>query len=132
METLEELKEKFDKLNKERGILFKKILELENQETLKEFTVGNCYLDIWNSHFAKIIAIDSDEFCSIIISECSIKRDWLTIEDIKNWKKITSHQFKDIYLAVMKDIRDPDFEEGPESNFNMVYNSIINSINKEK
>lgn len=132
METLEQLKEKFDKLNKERSILFKKILELENQETLKKFTVGNCYLDIWNNRFAKIIAIDSDEFCSIIIDENSIKRDWLTVEDIKNWKKITSHQFKDIYLAIMKDIRDPDFEEGPESNFNMVYNSIINSVNKEK
>lgn len=132
METLEQLKEKFNKLDKERGILFKKILELEDQETLKKFTVGNCYLDIWNNRFAKIIAINSDEFCSIIIDENSIKRDWFTIEDIKNWKKITSHQFKDIYLATMKDIRDPDFEEGPESNFNMVYNSIINSINKEK
>ena len=132
METLEQLKEKFNKLDKERGILFKKILELEDQETLKKFTVGNCYLDIWNNRFAKITAIDSDEFCSIIIDENSIKRDWLTVEDIKNWKKITSHQFKDIYLAIMKDIRDPDFEEGPESNFNMVYNSIINSVNKEK
>ena len=30
METLEELKEKFNKLNKERGILFKRILELED------------------------------------------------------------------------------------------------------
>ena len=132
METLEELKEKFDKLSKERGILFKKILELEDQETLKEFTVGNCYLDIWNNRFAKIIAIDNDEFCSIIISECCIKRDWLTIEDIKNWKKITSHQFKDIYLAVMKDIRDPDFKEGAESNWNRVLDSIINNLNKEK
>lgn len=129
METLEELKEKFDKLNKERDILFRKIRELENQETLKEFTVGNCYLDICNNRFAKIIAIDNDEFCSIIISECYIKRDWLTVEDIKNWKKITSHQFKDIYLAVMKDIKDPDFEEGPESNWGVVYNSIVTSIN---
>lgn len=116
METLEQLKEKFNKLNKERGILFKKILELEDQETFKKFSVGNCYLDIWNNSFVKIIAIDNDEFCSIIISECCIKRDWLTVENIKNWKKITSHQFKDIYLAVMKDIKDPDFEEGPESN----------------
>lgn len=129
METLEELKEKFDKLNKERGILFKRILELEDQETLKEFTVGNCYLDIWNNRFAKIIAIDNDEFCSITISECCIKRDWLTVKDIKNWKKITSHQFKDIYLAVLKDIKDPDFEEGTESNWSIVYNSIVTSVN---
>lgn len=132
METLEELKEKFDKLNKERGILFKRILELEDQETLKEFTVGNCYLDIWNNRFAKIIAIDNDEFCSITISECCIKRDWLTVKDIKNWKKITSHQFKDIYLAVLKDIKDPDFEEGTESNWSIVYNSIVTSVNKRK
>ena len=130
METLEELKEKFDKLNKERNILFKKIYELENQETLKEFTVGNCYLDIWNYRFVKIIAIDNDEFCSIVIDEDSIKRDWFTIEDVKNWKKITLHQFKDIYLAVMKDIRDPDLDD-KESNWLTVYKSIINSINKE-
>ena len=129
METLEELKEKFDKLNKERNILFKKICELENQETLKEFTVGNCYLDIWNYRFVKIIAIDNDEFCSIVIDEDSIKRDWFTIEDVKNWKKITSHQFKDIYLAVMKDIRDPDLDD-EESNWLTVYKSIMNSINK--
>ena len=130
METLEELKEKFDKLNKERNILFKKIYELENQETLKEFTVGNCYLDIWNYRFVKIIAIDNDEFCSIVIDEDSIKRDWFTIEDVKNWKKITLHQFKDIYLAVMKDIRDPDLDD-KESNWLTVYKSIINNINKE-
>lgn len=129
METLEELKEKFDKLNKERSILFKKILELENQETLKNVTVGNCYLDIWNNRFAKVIAIDNDELCAIVIDEDSIKRDWLIIEDIKNWKKITSHQFKDIYLAVMKDIRDPDLDY-QESNWLTVYKSIMNSINK--
>ena len=130
METLEELKEKFDKLDKERSILFKKIRKLEDQETLKSVTVGNCYLDIWNYRFVKIIAIDNDEFCSIVIDEDSIKRDWFTIEDVKNWKKITSHQFKDIYLAVMKDIRDPDLDD-KESNWLTVYKSIINSINKE-
>ena len=129
METLEELKEKFDKLDKERSILFKKIRKLENQETLKNVTVGNCYLDIWNDRFVKIIAIDNNEFCSIVIDEDSIKRDWFTIEDVKNWKKITSHQFKDIYLAVMKDIRDPDLDD-KESNWLTVYKSIMNSINK--
>ena len=132
METLEELKEKFNKLNKERGILFKRILELEDQETLKKFTVGNCYLDICKNHFAKIIAIDNDELCAIIIDECSIKRDWFTVEDIKIWEKITPHQFKDAYLATMKDITDPDFEDNEESNFNIVLKSIYNNINKEK
>ena len=132
METLKELKEKFNKLNKERGILFKRILELEDQETLKKFTVGNCYLDICKNHFAKIIAIDNDELCAIIIDECSIKRDWFTVEDIKIWEKITPHQFRDIYHAVMKDITDPDFEDNKESNFDIVLKSIYNSINKEK
>ena len=132
MKTLEELKEKFDKLNKERGILFKRILELEDQETLKKFTVGNCYLDICKNHFAKVIAIDNDELCAIIIDERSIKREWFTAEDIKIWEKITSQQFKDIYLAVMKDIRDPDLDLGDkESNWSIVYNSIVNGINKE-
>ena len=65
---------------------------------------------------------------SIIIDENSIKRGWFTIEDVKNWKKITSHQFKDIYLAVMKDIRDPDLNY-QESNWLTVYKSIMNSIN---
>ena len=69
METLEELKEKFSKLDKERGILFKRILELEDQETLKKFTVGNCYLDICKNHLTKVIAIDNDELCAIIIDE---------------------------------------------------------------
>ena len=128
METLEELKEKFDKLDKERSILFKKIRKLEDQEILKSVTVGDCYLDIWNDRFVKIIAIDNDEFCSIIINEYSIERDWFTVEDVKNWKKITSHQFKDIYLAVMKDIRDPDLNY-QESNWLTVYKSIMNSIN---
>ena len=129
MKTLEELKDEFNKLHKERSILFKKIRKLEDQETLKNVTVGNCSLDIWNDRFVKIIAIDNNEFCSIVIEEYSITRDWFTVEDVKNWKKITSHQFKDIYLAVMKDIRDPDLDD-KESNWLTVYKSIMNSINK--
>ena len=128
METLEELKEKFDKLDKERSILFKKIRKLEDQEILKSVTVDDCYLDIWNDRFVKIITIDNDEFCSMVISECCIERNWFTVEDVKNWKKITSHQFKDIYLAVMKDIRDPDLDY-QESNWLTVYKSIMSSIN---
>lgn len=127
METLEELKEEFNKLNKKRGILFKKILELEDRETLKKFTVGNCYRDIYNNHFAKVIAIDNDELCAIIIDECSIKRDWLTVEDIKIWKKITSEQFKDIYLATMNNIQDPDLDDDKKSNWDVVSKSIMES-----
>lgn len=50
-------------------------------------------------------------------------------KDIEDWEKITSHQFKDAYLAVMKDFQDPDFEERPGSNWNKVLNSIVTSVN---
>lgn len=111
METLEQLREKYNKLGKERNAVLKKIIELEDREPFKNFTVGNCYLDVWNNCFIKIIAINNGEFYSISIHEDSIKRAWYTIESIKDWKKITSQQFKDIYLAVLKDIQDPDLED---------------------
>lgn len=129
METLEELKEKYKKLDKERDIIYNKTLELEDREMLKKFTVGNCYLDICKNHLAKVIAIDNDELCAIIINERSIKRNWFTAEDIKIWKKITSEQFKNAYLATMKDIRDPDLDlRDKESNWSIVYNSIVTSV----
>lgn len=128
METLEQLREKYNKLGKERNTILKKILELENQETFKNFTVGNCYLDVWNNCFIKIIAINNGEFYSISIYEDSIEGAWYTIESIKDWKKITSHQFKDAYLATMKDIQDPDLDD-KESNWSIVYNSIVTSVN---
>lgn len=46
METLEQLKEKYNKLGKERNTILKKILELEDQEIFKNFTIDNCYLDV--------------------------------------------------------------------------------------
>lgn len=67
-----------------------------------------------------------------MVDECSIKRDWLTIENIRKWKKITSEQFKDVYLAVIKDIRDPDLEDKTKSNWDVTLKSIVDSINKEK
>ena len=48
----------------------------------------------------------------------------ILIYNIENWEKITPHQFKDAYLAIMKDIQDPDFEEGPESNWNTTLEAI--------
>lgn len=38
---------------------------------------------------------------------------------------------KDIEVYKIGRVRDPDFEEGPESNWNKALNSIINSVNKE-
>ena len=50
----------------------------------------------------------------------------------KCWKKITSEQFKHIYLAVLKDIQNPDLDDNKESNWNVVSESIMNSSNKRE
>ena len=130
METLEELKDKHKKLQEESNNLHSKIKALERRETISKFTVGDCYLDtIWN-RLIKIVSIKDNYIYYIRLDETCITRDNFYIYDIENWEKITSYQFKDAYLATMKDIRDPDFEEGPESNWNKVLDSIISSINK--
>ena len=130
METLEELKNKHKKLQEESNNLHSKIEALERREAISKFTVGDCYLDtIWN-RLIKIVSIKDNYIYYICLDEASIIRDNFYIYDIENWKKITPHQFKDAYLATMKDIRDPDFEEGPESNWNRALDSIISSINK--
>ena len=130
METLEELKDKHKKLQEESNNLHSKIEALERREAISKFTVGDCYLDtIWN-RLIKIVSIKDNYIYYICLDEASIIRDNFYIYDIENWKKITPHQFKDAYLATMKDIQDPDFEEGQESNWNKVLDSIISSINK--
>lgn len=63
------------------------------------------------------------------VNEDSIHREFATLENIRGWRKITSEQFKDAYLAVMKDIRDPDFKEGTESNWSITLKSIMNGVN---
>ena len=131
METLEELRIKYKKLQEESNNLHSKIKALERREAISKFTVGDCYLDtIWN-RLIKIVSIKDNYIYYIRLDEACITRDNFYIYDIENWEKITPHQFKDAYLATMKDIRDPDFEEGPKSNWNKVLDSIISSINKE-
>ncbi|MEE0931439.1 MAG: hypothetical protein U0L64_00100, partial [Clostridium sp.] len=62
----------------------------------------------------------------------NILRDFYYLCNTKCWKKITSKQFKDIYLAVLKDIQNPDLDDNKKSNWNIVYKSIINGVNKEE
>ena len=132
METLEELKNKYKKLQEESNNLYSKIRTLERRNAISKFTVGDCYLDTrWND-VVKIVSIESDYIYYICLGEACITRNNSYIYDIENWEKITSHQFKDAYLATMKDITDPDFEDNEESNFDIVLKSIYNSINKEK
>ena len=130
METLEELKNTYKKLKEESNNLHSKIKALERRVAISKFTVGDCYLDTkWND-LIKIVSIKDNYIYYICLGEACITRNNSYIYDIENWKKITPHQFKDAYLATMKDIRDPDFEEGPESNWNKALDSIISSINK--
>ena len=131
MKTLEKLREKYNNLNKERNAIYRKIVELERQEVTNIFTVGDCYLDTYCKSFKKVIALNENVLYCIVVNNENILREIYCLCDTKCWKKITSKQFKDIYLAVMKDIRDPDLGD-KESNWNIVYNSIINSINKEE
>lgn len=132
METLEELREKYNKLDKERNIVYNKILELEDQEMFKEFTASECYLDTWNDTFKKIIAVDCREFYCICVDEDSIYRESVTLESIRGWKKITSEQFDSMLNAVLKDLQDTDLENEKESNWDKAFKAVIESNNKEK
>lgn len=132
METLKELRAKYKQLKSESDIIHDQIKVLERQEVLSNFAVGDCYFDIeWNT-LIKIISIKTSYVYYILIEENSISRDSSYIYDIEGWVKITSQQFKNAYLAAIKDIQDPNLEDKDESNLNIVLKSIIlESINKE-
>ena len=131
MKTLEKLREEYNNLNKKRNTIYRKIVELERQEVPNIFTVGECYIDTYCKSFKKIIALDGNVLYCMVVNNESILRDIYYLYDTKCWKKITSKQFKDIYLAVLKDIQNPDLDDNKESNWLTVYKSIMNSINKE-
>lgn len=129
METLEELRNKYKKLQEESNNIYSKIRELEKKEVYSKYTVGNCYVDkTWN-YLVKIVSIKDYWIGYICLKRDSISRYVSNIYDIRNWEKITSEQFKNAYLAVIKDIQDPDFKDKEESNWDRVYKSIMNSVN---
>ena len=127
MKTLEKLREEYNNLNKKRNAIYKKIEELEQQEVNNKFTIGECYLDTYRKSFKKVIALDRNVLYCMVVNNESILRDIYYLYDTKCWKKVTSKQFKDIYLAVLKDIQDPDLDDNKESNWLTVYKSIMKS-----
>lgn len=129
METLEKLIKEYENLNKKRNGIYRKIVELERQEVTNTFIVGDCYLDTYCKSFKKVIALDGNILYCMVVNKENILRDFYYLNNTINWKKITSHQFKDIYLAVIKDIQNPDLDDNKESNWNKTLNSIITSIN---
>ena len=129
MKTLEKLREEYNNLNKKRNTIYRKIEELEQQEVNNKFTIGECYLDTYRKSFKKVIALDGNVLYCMVVNNESILRDIYYLHDTRCWKKITSEQFKDIYLAVLKDIQDPNLYDNKKSNWNVVCNSIMNNIN---
>ena len=125
METLEKLRKKYDDLNKKRNAIYRKIVELEQQKVTNAFTVGECYVDTYCESFKKILALDGNVLYCIVVNNENILRDFYYLHDTRCWKKITSKQFKDIYLAVLKDIQDSDLDDNKKSNWNVVLESIM-------
>lgn len=79
METLEELKNTYKKLQEESNNLYNKIKTLERRDTISKFTVGDCYLDTkWNV-VIKIVSIEDDYIYYICVSETCIERQFLYI-----------------------------------------------------
>ena len=129
METLEELKNKYKKLQEESNNLYSKIREIEKKDAIHKFTIGDCYLDTRQDNLIKIVSIQNNYVYYICLDNLSICRENACLFYIQGWKKITSEQFKNAYLAIMKDMRDPDLGDKIGSNWNIVYNSIVTSIN---
>ena len=127
METLEKLREEYNNLNKKRNTIYRKIVELERQEVTNAFTVGECYVDTYCKSFKKVIALNGNILYCIVVNNETVLRDFYYLCDTKYWKKITSEQFKDIYLAVLKDIQDSDLDDDKKSNWDIVSKSIMES-----
>ena len=61
----------------------------------------------------------------MVVNNGNILREIYYLNDTKCWKKITSEQFKDIYLAILKDIQDPDLDDNKKSNWDVILESIM-------
>lgn len=132
MEILEELRNKYKKLKEESDNIYSKIRTLEKKEAISKFTVGDCYLaTTWNT-LIKIVSISDSYIYYMYLDDAIISRDNSYIFNIEGWEKITSEQFKDAYLAVTKDIQDPDLNVKEESNWDIAFKSILESVNNEK
>lgn len=88
METLEELKNTYKKLQEESNNLYSKIKALEKRNAISKFTVGDCYLNTkWND-LIKIVSIKDNYIYYICLDKDCITRDYSYIYDIEDWEKI--------------------------------------------
>ena len=76
METLEELKNTYKKLQEESNNLYSKIKALEKRNAISKFTVGDCYLNTkWND-LIKIVSIKDNYIYYICLDKDCITRDY--------------------------------------------------------
>ena len=128
METLEELKDKYYKLDAERYNLFREIIKLESQETLKKVNIGDCFINTHNE-IIKIVAVRCKELHCLYINRDKIcSAEYMSDEIInKRWKKITSKQFDTLLDDILKDFQSNETNE-VRKNWDIAYHRISMSI----
>ena len=128
METLEELKDKYYKLDAERYYLFREIIKLESQETLKKVNIGDCFINTHNE-IIKIVAVRCKELHCLYINRDKICLAKYMLDEIikKRWKKITSKQFDTLLDAILKDFQSNETNE-VRKNWDVAYHRISLSI----
>ena len=128
METLEELKDKYYKLDAERYNLFREIIKLESQETLKKVNIGDCFINTHNE-IIKIVAVRCKELHCLYIDRDSIHLVKYMPDDImkKSWKRITSKQFDSLLDSILKDFQGSGTNE-VRDNWDIAYHRISMSI----
>ena len=90
METLKELRNKYEKLVEESNNIYSKIREIEKKDAISKFTVGDCYLDTkWND-LIKIVSIKYNYIYYICLSETCITRNISYIYNIENQYKMST------------------------------------------
>ena len=129
METLEELKDKYYKLDAERYNLFREIIKLESQETLKIVNVGGCFINTCHKIAIKIVAVRCKELHCLYIDRDSIHLVKYMPDDImkKSWKRITSKQFDSLLDSILKDFQGSGTNE-VRDNWDIAYHRISMSI----
>ena len=98
METLEELKNKYKKLQEESSNIYSKIRALERRETISKFTVGDCYLDTkWND-LIKIVSIQGNYVYYMRLDNISISRENSCLFYFKAGKRLHQNNLKRLIL----------------------------------
>ena len=98
METLEELKNTYKKLQEESNNLYSKIKALEKRNAISKFTVGDCYLNTkWND-LIKIVSIKDNYIYYICLDKDCITKTILIYMILKIGKRLLLTNLKMLIL----------------------------------